>query len=523
MDKPKTQPAYADIIYDVMSFAGGMNSRASQLYLGKEGRFSLRKDQAPLLVNLVRTSTGALQSRLGRVAINETPVSPPAGNGVIRSLFELRTQSGSNYILMNAGNTVYLLSGSTWVSQGTVASNNLRMHWAQFNDVALGINGTDTPIYFDGTVMGNVGGSPPSNGAAIATHRNRVWIVAGRSLKYCALGNYNDWTTSNNAGSIPIPTTRGGGGTALISLWDRLIVFTSDQVFQVIGTGPATFSLEPINLLHGHQLAAEGVLAAGNDIYYGSQAGCHSLSMDYTQSITGDVTYNYASGIIEPTWQDIATTNLGNVVGVHDSQRNLLIFLCNRSGSENTEALVLDYYHLNEEGKPTWSIYGNMPFASAAEVYSINNSKDLLFGGYDGVVYRQSTLGTDNGANLDIQLQYVTDLDTVALTKLWRYMVLFATAAEDEMLSGVLTFDFGDQAKEFTMTLTARPSGGILGSTFTIGSSVLGSGALDYRMKRVGIAGHGRLATVTISGSVGSRVTIGGMIFYAGIRRAIIH
>jgi hypothetical protein len=514
-------PVFADIIYPVPSFAGGMNSRASELFLSRDHKLALREDQATLLNNFVRTSTGNLQSRWGRVKVNTSAVVPPAGDAVIRSLFELRTQSGTNRILMNAGNSVYYLNGTTWTSLGTVATNNLRMHWTQFNDTAIGINGTDTPVYVDGTPsFGTVSGSPPSNGAAIASHRNRVWIVAGRTLHYCALGAFNDWTTPNNAGKLPIPTTRGKGGTALFSLWDRLIVFTSDQVFQVIGSGPGNFALEPINLSYGNELSPYGVLTAGNDIYYGSQRGCHSLGVSFSQSVTGDVSYDYISGSVEPTWQDITPANLANVVGIHDSQKNLLIYLCNRNGTNNNEALVADYYHLDANGKPTWSMYANMPFASGAEVYSINNTREVIFGGYDGYVYRQADVNTDDGANLDLQVTYITDLGTPEFSKLWRYLLVFTNGQAAANFNGTFTLDFGADVKNFVLPVV-QAAGGVLGSTFMIGSSVLGTGG--YKQTRVGIAGHGRFGSLNLSASVNTRITLGGLIFYAGIRRAIHH
>jgi hypothetical protein len=520
VDFSRKLPAYADVIYDVLSFAGGMNTRASQLFLGRDALFALRKDQAPLIVNLVRNSSGALQTRPGRVKLNVVPVVPPAGDSVIRSLFELRTQTGTNVILMNAGNSVYKLVGTTWSSIGTVPTSNQRMLWTQFHDVALGINGADEMVSYDGTSFATVTGAP-TNGSAIVSHRNRVWIVTGRTLRYSALGNHADWSTPNNAGALPIPTTRGRGGTALISLWDRLIVFTSDQVFQVLGTGPSTFAIEPINLQYGHELSPYGVVAAGNDIYYGSQQGCHSLSIDYSQSVTGDVSYDYVSGVIEPTWQDIDKGNLPNVFAVHDSSRNLLIYLCNRSGTQNTEALVADYYHLDARGRPTWSLYANMPFACGAEVVSINNTREVIFGSYDGYVYRQDLDSfQDDGSDISIQLQYITDLELPAFSKLWRHVLLFASSTAPEALTGTITYDFGALSKGFDVGL-AGVQGNRIGSTFTIGVSPLGTA--DYQQHRVSIAGHGRFATIYLAGSVSSRVSIGGMIFYAGIRRAIHH
>ena len=515
-DRQDKLPAYADIIHDVLSFHGGMNSKASQLFLGHEGKFSLRKEQLPLVVNMIRTSSGMLETRPGREKLNASAVAPPTGDAVVRSIFELRTAAGVNSILINAGDTVYKWNGSSFASVGTYTTANARIHWAQFKDVAIGTNGTDLLHRTDGTTLTAIAGSP-AGAVALVAYRQRIFALKGRALVYCGLGDETDWTSPNNAGTLPIPTSLGGGGTGLLSLWDRLIIFTNQQVFQLLGTGPSDFSIEPINLQYGHDLSPYGVIAAGNDIYFGSRRGCHALSVSFSQSITGDVTYDYISGIIEPSWQAINNGNFSNVVAVNDTQRSQVLFICNRNGTNNAEALVADYYHLDNEGKPTWATYASMPFASAFEVNSLNNTKELLFGGYDGFVYRQISTTTDTGINIPVQIQYVTDLDVPVWDKLWRYLLVFSNGRSGVM-QGSISYDFGQHVRAFSYTLES-PGGDLIGSSFTIGVSAFGSTVL--KQTRVGIAGHGRFATVNLAANTPDKVTIGGFIFFAGLRRLI--
>lgn len=511
-------PSYADILYDVLSFAGGMNSRSSEIFLGRDERYSLDKDQLRLCVNFIRTQSGLLVTRPGRIKLNAAAISPAAGDAVVRSIFELRPANGNDSVLVNAGNGIFKYSAGAFASQGTVATNNLRMLWCQFKDKAFGINGTDTMVSYDGAALSTVAGAPV-DGSAIASHRNRIWILRGRTLAYCALGDETDWTTPNNAGSVPVPTTRGRGGTALISLWDRLVVLSGDQAFQLLGTGPSEFAMEPINLQYGHTGSAAGVLAAGNDVYYCNKRGVHSLGVVFAQSNTGDVAYNYATGSIEPTWQQINAGNMTNVVAVHDSMHSQVIFLCSRVGTQNVEAVVGDYYHLDEKGMPTWSLYSNMPFASAWEVSSIGNAPSVLFGSYDGFVYQQTEAEDDAGQPIPTQLIYATDLELPVFSKLWRHMVLLAVG-DGVTLTGNITYDFGQESFPFTADLTSG-SGDLLGSTWTMGVSTLGVPSL--KEIRIPIAAHGRFATINMSTNSMKRVTIGGWIIYAGVRRVIHH
>lgn len=509
-------PSYTDILYDVLSFSGGMNSRSSEVFIARDSRFSMQKDQARLISNLVRTQSGLLITRPGRVKLNSSAVAPAAGDAVVRSIFELRPTNGNDSILINIGNGVFKWNGASFVSQGTVATNNLRMLWAQFKDKALGINGTDTMVTYDGTTLGTVAGAPV-DGAAIASHRNRVWILRGRTLSYSALGDETDWTTPNNAGSVPVPTTKGKGGTGLISLWDRLIVFTQNQVFQLSGTSPADFAIEPINLQQGHFGSPYAAIAAGNDVYYCNPRGVNSLSITFSQSITGDVSYNYASGLVEPTWQELDAGNFPNIVAVHDALHNQIIFLCNRTGNNNTEAFVADYYHLDAQGMPTWSLYANMPFASAADVSSITGLPQVLFGSYDGFVYKQTDDQTDDGISIPTQLIYITDLELPAFSKLWRHMLFFGGGRETTLI-GNITYDFGTTTIPFTAELSIG-GGDLIGSTWVMGSSILGSAAM--KEVRISVPAHGRFATINMTTSSTYRVTIGGFIIYAGVRRLL--
>lgn len=508
-------PAYSDILYDVFSFVGGVNARTSELFLGKDTRFSLKKDQTRSLINMLRTQSGALITRPGRAKLNASAVSPAAGDAVIRSVFELSTAT-SQSLLINAGNGIFKWNGTSFVSQGTVATNNRRVLWCQFKDKALGINGTDTMVSYDGTTLSTVAGAPV-DGSAIASHRGRVWILRGRGLSYCGRGDETDWSSPNNAGFLPVPTTRGRGGTALISLWDRLLIFTEDQVFQLFGTSPDDFQILPLNLQYGHKGSPYGVLAAGNDVYYVNKRGTHSLSVTDASSVTGDVSYAYTSGQIEPLWQQLNAANLDNIIGIHDSTRNLLILLCSRTGVNNTECFVADYYHLDETGQPTWSTYSGMPFASGAEVSSLNGYPEVLFGSYDGYVYRQVDNSMDDGVPFSFELSYVTDLDLQPFDKLWRHLVIFATGI-GATISGNVTFDFGSTATNFQLDLNTA-GGDTIGSTFTIGTSALGT--IQMRPLKVSIPGHGRLATITLTGSVASQIIIGGFLIYAGVRRLV--
>lgn len=516
-------PVATDILFPVLSFVGGMNTRSSLSFLSGSDKFSMKPDELASCDNVRRTSSGAMQTRDGRTKLNATPVAPAAGDATIRSIFELRTSAGVNRIFINAGGTVYYYNTGTGAFTLVTAAltANARVHWCQFQNIAIGVNGVDTPFKISSTPTYTVLiGTPPAAASAVCAYRNRVWMINGQTLSYCALGNQDDWTTANNAGSLPIPTSAGRGGTALFPFWDRLEVFTNDQVFEVVGTGPSDFQLRAVNHRYGHQATPHSVLAAGNEVYFANNRGLHQLSTTLSQSDVGELTVTYASAIIEPTWQGISPTNIPNIMIGNDINNNQLIILCSTTGATNLTALIADYYHLDDEGRPTWSRWTNYPFASIMNVSSLSEIPEVLLGGYDGYVYKQgSAYETDDGAVIPISGQYVTDLGNPSFMKTFRYILLLAQSlgANTQIILNVSS-DFGFHVISQTVDIT-QPQGDIIGSTFTIGVSSLGT--LTYYPRLIPIPAFGRFLTVNFSVSNARRVTIGGMVFYAGYRRAI--
>jgi len=511
----KRIPDYASVIQEVFSFAGGVNTRASQLFLSKDAPYALKPDQITIGDNVIRTKSGGLETRPGRVKINSSAVVPPAGDSVIRSMYELRRTDGTNKICMNAGNTFYYLNGSTWTSVGTFVTANLRRSYCQYKEVLLGVDGTNDMCKYDGTTLSTIAAAP--KGSVMAAHRNRVFIGNGKDLAYCAIGDETDWTTPNNAGSIPVPITKGKGISGLIPLWDRLIIFAYEQVFQLVGTAPSDFEVQPINLAYGHSGSPYGVCAAGNDVYFADAKGVHSLSVSEAQSITGDVSYSYASALIEPSWQAINPANLPNIFALHDKQRNLLLFFNSVGSTNNDSAWAGDYYHLSPQEQPTWTSYSSMPFSCGCEVTSLNGYNELLFGDYTGTVYRQTTAEDDAGTAIAGIIQYVTDCELPQFTKLLRHFVGFY-ASNGGPLNITVSYDFG--LKIFNGILNATSAAGdTIGGTFVVGVSPIGTRA--YSQSRVSIPGHGRFIVINITFSTTKRVSFGGFMLLGGIRRLL--
>ena len=519
------EPLYINIPpFTVMDFSGGLNTRASHLLLGRSTRYALRRNQLVRLKNMDMLSSGYLETRWGFTALNSSAVAPPAGDTQIRSIFELRQKDGDKYVLINAGNTIYVWNTGTAVfdSVGTYLTNNERFHWTQFTDLAIGLSESNIPLKYNGATLATLGGTPPdgitaAGGSAICAYRNRVFIGRQLTLYYCANGAPEDWSTANDAGQLPIPALQSTKVTALIPFYTRLLILCDNEVFELTGSGPSDFAITGISYVYGNE-AEEGVSLAGNNAYWISTKGVHRLSVTDSNANLGYLEELDASSLILPTWTALNKSNLVNRVAIDVKKKNQIIILCSDSATNNTMALVADYYHVDELGRPAWTTYSNFSFASAAEIISINSTREVFFGGYDGKVYRYHDTLTDDGTTIPIEWEYVNDLDLLAWSKTWRHLVLYAKIASGATLTMTAGYDFGLQNVNSSVTLSST-SGHTLGVDWLLGTDPLGYES--FITQRIPIVGSGRVGSFRFAGSPSNRVTIGGMIFYAGKRRII--
>lgn len=544
-------PLYADIVYIVDSFKGGMNTKSGRAFVGRDTLFSMRKDQCTLLQNLDRLESGMCQTRQGTEKLNASAIAPSVGNDDILSLFEYRQRSGSTYLLCNAGNGVYsynLLTGS-WDLVHTLTAPNERVLWAQFNDVAIGISANNAPFQFNGATATalTVGGvAVGSGGTAIMAYRGHLYIGRALTMYFCALYNQNDWTAANDAGNVPIPSIGGSKCLGMFPFWSRAIVATDTEVFSLMGTSPTVgsadfFRFELENLEYGHEGAANSMFSAGNDLIYFDKKGVHRLYVTDSQEQIGDIKEDYASGAIEPSWLYLDNANMPNRMAFNIQSKSQFVIMCSNNSPANQFAYVGDYYHKDPAGNPTWAEYFPFAYGCGLETKRFFGKRQVVLGGYDGHVYKMTDVVTDNGSAIFVRLQYLTDLDEPHVEKLWRYCMPFISPPNalqgtqrylgNDWVLGTdplgdmspfllrMNYDFGHDVFQQTVGLGLPPGTETMGVDWTLAFSAMG--AADFITPRVSITGTGRRAQITMEYNGAYRIGIGGMVFIASCRRII--
>lgn len=542
-------PDYADIIYEITSFKGGMNTKAGKVFIGRDTQFALRKDQCTLLHNLDRTESGVATTRMGTEKFHQTAITPSFGTQQVRSLFEYRQRSGSTYILCNVGNGVYVWDpdNNEWDLVYTLPIANERVLWCQFNDVAIGVSPSNTPFQFNGASAQILTGTPPSGGTAIAAYRGHVYIAKSNlSLAFCALDNQNDWTSSNDAGTVPVPTIGGRTCLGLFPFYNRMIVATDTEIFSMLGTSTTVgsadfFRFELNNTEYGHEGAANSIFAAGNTLVYFDKKGVHHLEVTDSQSQLGDLRENYASAVIEPDWLYLDNNNMPNRTGFNIQSKSMYAVMGSNNSLSNQIAYVADYYHKDPWGNPTWSMYYPFAYACGIETKRFGGRRTVLLGGYDGFVYKMTNAVTDNGTAIFTRLQIVTDCEQPAIEKLWRYCIPYISPPN--ALQGVQRFlgndwtlgtdplgdlspfllrcnyDFGRDVFQQTVGIGLPSGTETMGTDWAVAFSALGSA--DIITPRVSITGTGRRLEVTMEYNGAYRIGIAGLLFLGSSRRVV--
>jgi len=509
--------------YEVLDFTGGLNTKSSRHLLGRNTLYSLRPDQLTSVLNMMREESGALITRLGYSKFNDTPLAPALGNTWISSIYEFRTETMGDFILVTAGNSIYLWDGlGDFTLVGTFDTQNTVFNWAKLNDIAIGVNGADSPVKFDGTTISGLAGSPFGAGV-VAEYRNHIFMISGLTLFYTAVGTIEDWTTPGDAGQLPIPTRNGSRGTALLSFYDRLLVFTDREVFVLLGTDEPSFRFQVASYEYGHQGRADSVITAGNDVLFFDKQGVHRLSVTYNDSELGNLEERYASGIIEPTWQAFPSTSVDEGAAVNIVTESRAVFLRSTSGNLNNVAVVADYYHKDPIGNPSWDAWDNHPFQCATAVRSLApGAVDILFGGRDGHVYQRGG-HTDNGTDFLQSWTYTTDAGVPQWEKLIRWLKIFIDNVDGsstviEPFKIQLSCDFGLTGLTVTPDITIAGSKR-LGIDWLLGTDAFFSSAIVFPQIPIPCVANYLSIIFSFKGTL--RLRFRGFILYGGLRRLL--
>ena len=292
---------------------------------------------------------------------SSTSLSVTDASGIIAGMYITGTSVGSGAKVSSISGTTVTMSVAT---TGTISS-------ATVNFAGLGTAPTD-----------------PSMVAAFKNHM----FYAGMSsepntLTFSALGDENDFTSGNGAGSLNVDSTI----IALKSFRDSLIIFCEDRIYKLEGNALADFAIAPISRNVGCS-DAHSVQEIGGDVIFLAPDGLRTIA---GTARIGDVELGTVSKQIQDRISDVGFTNISSVVIRNKSQYRLFY---PSGGVESASKGIIGVLKSNPSGQIGWEysdIRGVKP--SCCDSGFVSGVEKIIHGGFDGYVYLQESGNTFSG------------------------------------------------------------------------------------------------------------------------------
>jgi hypothetical protein len=226
----------------------------------------------------------------------------------------------------------------------------------------------------------------------VAAFKNHMFY-AGMSaepntLIFSAIGDENDFTSGNGAGSLNVDSTI----VAIKSFRESLMIFCEDRIYKLTGNALTDFAIEPVSRNVG---CSDGfsVQEIGGDILFLAPDGLRTVA---GTARIGDVELGTVSKQIQDRINDIGFNNISSVVIRGKSQYRL--FYPTTGGLESSCKGLIGVLKANPQGQLGWEysdIRGIKPSCCVSGF--VSGGETIIHGGYDGYVYKQESGNTFAG------------------------------------------------------------------------------------------------------------------------------
>lgn len=181
-------------------------------------------------------------------------------------------------------------------------------------------NGADAPFFYKGDEAGLCGeicdmktvakdGESPIFASAVCAYKSRLWLAAGDTLYFSALGTFDDWTTPQDAGYISGFHCDTAPVTALKPYKDYIAIYKSRETYLLSGNSPSDFAITPF--ADKGAAAQNAVVSAENKQFFFSGS---LFSLEQSGILAQITLGNESSLAIKPIFYG-DTTNLRTLSG----------------------------------------------------------------------------------------------------------------------------------------------------------------------------------------------------------------
>jgi len=293
----------------------------------------------------------------------------------------------SNTVTIDTATTAIIATSETLTFRTVSASTRI----SSISGVTITLSSAATNAVSNVTVVFDGLGTAPSDPSMVVAFKNHMFYAGMSSepntIIFSAIGDENDFTAANGAGSLNVDSTI----IALKSFRGELIIFCEDRIYKLAGASRSDFAIAPISRNVGCS-DAFSIQEIGGDVIFLAPDGLRTIA---GTARIGDVELGTVSKQIQARIGDIGFTNISSVV-IRDKSQYRLFYPS--GGVESTAKGIIGVLKSNPSGQIGWEysdIRGIKP--ACCDSGFISGVEKVIHGGFDGYVYLQESGNSFDG------------------------------------------------------------------------------------------------------------------------------
>ena len=386
------------------------------------------------------------------------------GSGAVESI--MNYEGASSRLLAASASTIYDVTGSGSGTSKVAGKSNGRYQTVNFGGYMVLVNGADTPMTFNGSVIANAAYTHASLSIAsikqVASFKGRLFFAAGdQKFYYLPVGAVVSGALSEfDLGQI----AERGGTVKAIGTWSRdsagdglasviVFVMSTGELIVYSGDNPGADTWTKVgSFVTAPPIGDRCLVNIGGDLIVITTQGALPVSTLLRGGVVEDVdATNY--GKVRQSLLDaaIATSTEYGWSGIRDSLDNSLLINVPVGGSTYDQ-----YRYAITSG--AWSKFTNVP---AVQFATLGN--DIYFGAASGGRVFKMTGTQDNGAAIPIKAKTAFNYFGSRTTQKQITAVRPVIALDgSQAMSVFIDTDFGDRTISATNTTIAGLTAGCL-------------------------------------------------------------
>ena len=262
-------------------------------------------------------------------------------------------------------------------------------------DKVAGVDGTNTPFIWNGTVFAEMTGAPSDvvGASFISYHKNQMFFAKGEVLTFTSPYTDTDFSAANGSGVINV----GGLITGIIPFREALIIFTDKTISQLVGNTLQDFVLQPVTKNVGC-VAPDTIQEIGGDVIF---LGPEGLRLFSATDRVGDFNLGVVSKPIQNEMTALIASSSSFASCVIKQKSQYRIFGYNATGTSTANAKGVLGTQMVGDNTSTMSWAETLGIkAYVADGDYENQTETLVFAHDDGYVYEMESGNSFDGTNI---------------------------------------------------------------------------------------------------------------------------